>query len=939
MSTFTWNQGISGGWFVGTNWTPQGIPTTGDIVVIQSGTPSIPSGSAPIVGEQIVLGGVGPATLIATNATFAGTSGKPELNATLTVVGGEPTVAAPSAVLRAVGRTSFDGQIYVNALNGGLTIEAVGDGVSAGNFTLLNTDLKATVLVNQESLLSLKAGTITNGGLIEVEGGVDIASGVTVAGSGIFELENGGRLLVKGAIGTGQQIDLMDKTPFVTLAAGSQFDGVFGFTEVGGARIDLRAVQAQSVQLVEGIAGQPDMLNLFSDQNGTGSIVAQLKVQLVDNGLFPLPPGQQSLTGNDFAIAADGTGGTLLRYAPQGPTFLEQSLAVPITAAAGTMVSLASILKQSFGTESPGFKAIILLPSESFANSATDVGYWDTPNVTPTWFLNGAPVASAATVQPGDTVELLVGNQINNPARFQVRVTEAGSGTNAEYITYDAWSVDPAIASALKAQGFAGPPTPDRVVASANAYDATFGLILNTNLCNWIADNVAAGAGASMPPDSISLDPTLNASGGFWRIAYAATGASPAANWSSLVQPGDIVRMGWFKPEQPDTEHVSGHTTTVLGAVNAAGQITVYDNIDFVNGIEYIGTHTASYWTATNPQDITIYRLDPNHQFLIQGTALSEVIQGSVYDNLIRPGGGADVIALGATNSKVEGTAAQLKDVTITDFGRGDILSFTDLAAVNLSLAYQGNQLRVLSTGQEVAAVTMPAAGPAEIFQAMAQPGGSFVSLAFDATAQVEGLYVAYLARAGDPAGAAYWQSQLAIKDGTLEGWRSLATSFAAQPEAKAAYPFFVDPQHATDMQRAAFVNSVYLTLFDRAADASGLDYWKDYLAKNAGNADATGAVILNILEGVTRSSISPDLLTFNNKAAVATFFTQQLTAAHLAFDKAADAVAQSAVAQTTSSAASVTAAEASITAFINSHPSSTAVTPELVGIVPHGGA
>jgi hypothetical protein len=938
MSTLTWKQGLAGNWFVGTNWSPQGIPATGDTVVIPTGTPSIAAGSAPIIGEQIVLGGVGPATLIATNATFAGTSGRPDLNATLTVVGGEPTTAAPSAVLRAVGRTSFDGQIYVNALNGGLTIEAVSDGIAPGDFTLLNTDLKATVLVNQESLLSLKAGTITNGGLIEIEGGADIASGVTVAGSGIFELENGGRLLVKGAIGAGQQIDLMDKTPFVTLAAGSQFDGVFGFTAVGGARIDLRAVQAQSLQLVEGVGGQPDTLNLFSGQNGTGEIVARLKVQLVSGGLFPLPPGEQSLTGNDFAIAANGAGGTLLRYAPQGPTFLEQSLAVPITAAVGTPVSLASVLKQSFGTETPGFKAITLLPSKAFENSSTDVGYWSNPNVTPTWFVNGSPVTAATTIQPGDAVELLVGNQIIDPARFQARVTDAASGTNAEYITYDAWSVDPAIASALKAQGFAGLPTPAAIVASAAAYEAAFGLILNTNLCNWIADNVAAGAGASMPPDSVSLDPALNTSGGLWRIAYAATGASPVADWSSLVQPGDIVRMGWFKPEQPDTEHVSGHTTTVLGAVNAAGQITVYDNIDFVDGIEYIGTHAASYWTATNPQDITIYRLDPAHQFLIQGTPLGEIIQGSVFDNLIRSGGGADVITLGATNSRIEGTAAQLKDVTITDFGRGDILSFTDLAAVNLGLAYQGNQLHVRSTGVEVAAVTMPAAGPAEIFQAAAQPGGSFVSLAFDATAQIEGLYVAYLARAGDPAGAAYWQSQLAIKGGTLDGWRSLATSFAAQPEAKAAYPFFVDPQHATDAQRAAFVNSVYLTLFDRTADAGGLEYWKDYLTKNASNAEATGAVVLNILEGVARSSTSSDLVTFNNKATVATFFTQQLSAAHVAYDAAAATVAHSAVVQTTASASSVTAAQASITAFINSH-SSTGTTPELVGIVPDSGA
>src|SRR5512143_3402148 len=167
MSTFSWNQGIAGSWFAGTNWTPQGIPATGDTAVIASGTPSIPGGSPLIIGEHIVLLGVGPTTLVATNAFFGGTSTTPEINATLMVVGGEPTSPAPSAVLRAVGNTSFDGQILVNALNGGLTIEAVSDGISAGNFTLLNTDLKASLLVNQESLLSLKVGTITNGGVIQ----------------------------------------------------------------------------------------------------------------------------------------------------------------------------------------------------------------------------------------------------------------------------------------------------------------------------------------------------------------------------------------------------------------------------------------------------------------------------------------------------------------------------------------------------------------------------------------------------------------------------------------------------------------------------------------------------------------------------------------------------------------------------------------------------
>ena len=93
--------------------------------------------------------------------------------------------------------------------------------------------------------------------------------------------------------------------------------------------------------------------------------------------------------------------------------------------------------------------------------------------------------------------------------------------------------------------------------------------------------------------------------------------ASPLQNWSTLVQPGDIVRMAWFHPTSPSD--VSGHSTTVLGAVNASGTITVYDNDDRSPGHSVIGIHIASYWNGTDPVSITIYRLDPNHQYLILG--------------------------------------------------------------------------------------------------------------------------------------------------------------------------------------------------------------------------------------------------------------------------------------------------------------------------------
>lgn len=96
-------------------------------------------------------------------------------------------------------------------------------------------------------------------------------------------------------------------------------------------------------------------------------------------------------------------------------------------------------------------------------------------------------------------------------------------------------------------------------------------------------------------------------SGGFWPIFYAGTGPAPVQDWSMLVEPGDIVRLEWFKPEL-SIEHISGHSTTVLAAVNAEGMIEVYDNIDYVDHVSTIGVHTTSYWQETNPSGIKIYR-------------------------------------------------------------------------------------------------------------------------------------------------------------------------------------------------------------------------------------------------------------------------------------------------------------------------------------------
>src|SRR5262245_63710380 len=109
-----------------------------------------------------------------------------------------------------------------------------------------------------------------------------------------------------------------------------------------------------------------------------------------------------------------------------------------------------------------------------------------------------------------------------------------------------------------------------------------------------------------------------------------------------------------------------------------------------------IGAHEATYWTGTGPTTITIYRLDPKHQYLIEGTGQSEFIQGSVFNNLIRPGGGRDTIAAGAGDNEIQDTTAHLDGITVTDFHARDTVNFTDLSDSRVSTAFADGVMIVL---------------------------------------------------------------------------------------------------------------------------------------------------------------------------------------------------------------------------------------------------
>jgi hypothetical protein len=728
MANRTWLPGTLGNWFTAANWTttpppPNNFPQPGDTAIVRSGTPTVAAGASAIADLTIVLGGpddIAPVTLQATSGFFA-----PDVR--LSVVG-PGTGQAGDVTFQSFGSTTYRGRLFVLAKGGSLAIDAASDGSTAQfMFEDASGGSDSLMLVTQEASLTLAGRFFTNDAFIEIEGVAEIAAGATLSGDGILTLEGGGRLTVNGAVGADQHIDFSDGTGRLTIADVADFQGKIGLPttatgsagfQLGGARIDLPNVQAQSKSFSNGV------LTLHSGPDGTGAVVAQLHVELVFwEDLSPLAPAQQNLTAADFRLGPDGSGGTLITYTPQGVQVADASLPVSVTAPTGSRVSLASILQQSFGTAAPAFYSLELMPAPPVGDSPTDPPFWGQPQVQSTWLVNGQPISGLTVVTSIDSVELLVGNNIDFPVQLQAQVTAASTGNAAGYVLYNVWTTPSAVAQAMQASGYAaGAPTPGNIVNAALAFNASFPGQLDDNLCNWIGDSVAAAAGATMPLPDADVDPNVNVEGGFWRIAYRGTGSNPQQNWSGLVRPGDIVRMAWLNN--------GGHTTTVLGGVNDDGTITVYDNADTNSlGQGIIGVHSVAYWNGTNPAGTTIYRLDPDQQYLIKGTALTEVIQGTVYDDLILPGGGADTIVGGPADNEIQGVTAVLNGITVTDFNSGDTLDFTDLDPASVQLSYAAGFLTV-GDGVQLARLALLGLGNPQFGTAPDGSGGTLVFLA-----------------------------------------------------------------------------------------------------------------------------------------------------------------------------------------------------------------
>jgi hypothetical protein len=316
-------------------------------------------------------------------------------------------------------------------------------------------------------------------------------------------------------------------------------------------------------------------------------------------------------------------------------TFLDAPAPISISGAVGTKVSLYDLLQQAYGDNASQIQGVGVseLTATDLANS--NLSYWDPTNKSMTQWTGLTPGQQWVTADEFKNVYVTIGNNIA-PNIF-VSVPEENDASNfvAQNLTVNV--LPPQLADNHPA-GYV--PTAADIVSAAKEVATAFGGVANNFDCHNIASDIAASAGATLDPittgNTAQAGQEPNEAGGFWRIA--ATGSAVPANWTSELEPGDIVRY----------QHAGGpHTFTVVTAPDANGNFEVVDNSNNV-----ISEHSVNPTTDINalPGTVTIYRLTTDGQYLIDQSSVTQnvSIMGDGYNDLIKVGSGNDTVNGGA---------------------------------------------------------------------------------------------------------------------------------------------------------------------------------------------------------------------------------------------------------------------------------------------------
>lgn len=220
---------------------------------------------------------------------------------------------------------------------------------------------------------------------------------------------------------------------------------------------------------------------------------------------------------------------------------------------------------------------------------------------------------------------------------------------------------------------------------------------------------------------------------------------------------------------------------------------------------------------------------------LLQGRGGAQVLSGAAGDDLLRGGAGADLLAGGPGDDTLEGGAgADRAEV------EGPRESYSLLLApggqILIDRRPEGTGLDRMS---EIESLSF-GAGAALALDRLA----GIASLAPEALAEIVELYLAYLNRAPDALGLAFWGTARA------EGLAlaQMAALFSDQEETRALYP--------PGTSSGSFTDAVYGNLLGRAADAGGKAFWSAHLEAGTVSRET---FILAMIEA-TKGPLKPEL-------------------------------------------------------------------------------
>jgi len=497
-------------------------------------------------------------------------------------------------------------------------------------------------------------------------------------------------------------------------------------------------------------------------------------------------------------------------------TFLQDRMPLTVYADPGSVLSLTQVLTAAFGANWQNFQNF-WIASAGGADylAAANFSYWDPnhPSVAQ-WNVNGTPLGHGFSNQQFvslanlSQVTFTAGNAIDDT----LYLTLQDSAANQVYSEYRISIVSTKVTTAPDAA-----IDPQDIVASALRFNQLYGGVYNTNDCGWITDAVGAAAGAPLPSLDQSIVPTENREGGYWRIVHRGSD-NPVRDWQSLVQPGDIVRFDWADPSQPQ------HTTMIMGAQRFDGTIQVFDNNARQTGVSgsFIGLHTANYDDVSAPASVTIYRVSPDHRYLVQGSDLGESLLGTILNDDIRTFGGNDVVYAGSGDDVIR--PGNGNDTINGDDGLDTVVISSTAGAFSWSV--------------NAGVITVTSGEGVDTLNSVERLQFSNGVVAFDIQGNAGNAYRLYQAafnRTPDQAGLSFWTHQLDLGVDIL----AVAQGFVNAAEFHSVY--------GTSPSNAHIVDLMYQNVLGRTGEPAGINFWVGQLNN--------GLAIAALLQGFAVSS------------------------------------------------------------------------------------